>query len=284
MFKFRKSVWHRRLWFRVNAIVCANDEQGNYAENCYSKEGLASLGLANNSELVTEKELQSGEIAWRLNEEKAGIWKQNIGVNNYPYFSGNPVYKLSDGSYGAICDHTYSTNKPTCLESAVCSVCNNSISALGHSFINYVSNDDATCEKNGTETANCERCDETDTRIVEDSALGHQWGEWTVIKEATTSTTGEKERVCECCDTKETEVIPMIFNEDTSKPSDEQKSNDNENTTKPSSSEKNNTDKMNSPKTGDNTNLGLYISLLAMSGFFIVILAVLRKKKVFGHK
>ena len=44
---------------------------------------------------------------------------------------------------------------------------------MGHEFIDYVSNDDATCLENGTETAKCIRCDQTDTREEIDSALGH---------------------------------------------------------------------------------------------------------------
>ncbi|MBO4341503.1 MAG: hypothetical protein J5870_00220, partial [Clostridia bacterium] len=35
---------------------------------------------------------------------------------------------------------------------------------LNHSFTNYIYNNDATTEKDGTETAKCDRCDATDTR------------------------------------------------------------------------------------------------------------------------
>ena len=48
-------------------------------------------------------------------------------------------------------------------------------SALGHSFIDYYSNNDATCEENGTKTAKCIRCEARD--IIEDwgTALGHDY-------------------------------------------------------------------------------------------------------------
>ena len=46
------------------------------------------------------------------------------------------------------------------------------ISALGHSFTDYKSNGDATYTENGTKTAQCDRCDKTDTAIDEGSALG----------------------------------------------------------------------------------------------------------------
>ena len=43
-----------------------------------------------------------------------------------------------------------------------------------HSFTNYVYNNDATCTEDGTETAQCERCTETDTRVKQGTALGHE--------------------------------------------------------------------------------------------------------------
>ena len=52
------------------------------------------------------------------------------------------------------------------------------IPATGHSFTKYVSNNDATCTENGTETAKCDnKCGTEDTRVVEDSAKGHSMDE-----------------------------------------------------------------------------------------------------------
>ena len=45
------------------------------------------------------------------------------------------------------------------------------IPALGHSFTNYVSNNDATENQDGTKTAVCDRCTETDTVVDEGSRL-----------------------------------------------------------------------------------------------------------------
>ena len=69
----------------------------------------------------------------------------------------------------------------TCTEPAECEVCGVAYGeALGHSFTSYVSNNDATCTEDGTETAKCDRCDATDTRTDEGSVLGHDWAvEWT---------------------------------------------------------------------------------------------------------
>ena len=90
----------------------------------------------------------------------------------------------------------------TCTETGLtdgerCSVCGavlkaqKEIPALDHSFTNYISNNDATCTQDGTETAKCDRCEETNTRTVEGSAKGHDYTNvtpvwtWTLYTEAT---------------------------------------------------------------------------------------------------
>ncbi|MGN0173417.1 MAG: fibronectin type III domain-containing protein, partial [Acutalibacteraceae bacterium] len=64
----------------------------------------------------------------------------------------------------------------TCTEAAYCAECGLSYGKeLGHEFkeVDYVYNDDATCTENGTQTAKCTRCDETDTQEAVGTALGH---------------------------------------------------------------------------------------------------------------
>lgn len=67
-----------------------------------------------------------------------------------------------------------------------------------HSFTNYKSDGNATCEADGTKTAKCDRCDETDTVADEDSATGHTYGEvsynWNVDYTECTAT-----RACTVC-------------------------------------------------------------------------------------
>ncbi|MBO5010294.1 MAG: leucine-rich repeat protein, partial [Clostridia bacterium] len=78
------------------------------------------------------------------------------------------------------CNHTVGTalghswSKATCTAPKTCSVCDATEGeALGHNFTNYVSNGDATCTVDGTKTAECTRCDETDTVTDTNSKLGH---------------------------------------------------------------------------------------------------------------
>ena len=73
------------------------------------------------------------------------------------------------------------------------------IAAIGHIF-NYVYNEDATYLADGTETATCENCDETDTRTAEGTMLTYTYADMSATKYATRtvnvrslpSTDGEK--------------------------------------------------------------------------------------------
>ena len=79
---------------------------------------------------------------------------------------------VTDAAVAATCSETGLT------EGKHCSVCNEvivaqtEIPALGHKFVNYVYNNDATTTADGTETAACERgCGTTDTRVAEGTKL-----------------------------------------------------------------------------------------------------------------
>ena len=72
--------------------------------------------------------------------------------------------------------------------------------ALGHSFTNYVSNNDATCTKDGTKTAKCNRCDVTDTVADSGSAHGHSFTNYVSNNDATCTKDGTKTAKCDHCD------------------------------------------------------------------------------------
>ncbi len=86
-------------------------------------------------------------------------------------------------------DGKYLKSVATCMEKAVyyyscsCGEIGTSTfkygTALGHSFTFYVSDNNATCVNDGTETATCDNgCGTTDTKTVENSALKHDYGNW----------------------------------------------------------------------------------------------------------
>ena len=69
-----------------------------------------------------------------------------------------------------------------------------------HVFKTYVSNNDASCKKDGTKTAKCSvsGCDKTDTVTDTGTKLPHKY-KINVIKAATNTADGEGERVCSMC-------------------------------------------------------------------------------------
>ena len=86
------------------------------------------------------------------------------------------------------------------------------IAPLDHSFTDYVYNNDATCTADGTETAKCDRCDETDTREKAGTALEHKAVK-TEAKAATCTAEGYTgDKVCKNCGEvlEKGEIIPML--------------------------------------------------------------------------
>ncbi len=68
-----------------------------------------------------------------------------------------------------------------------------------HSFGEYVSDGNATCTADGTKTAKCEGCEETDTVTDVGTKLGHDFGEYTSDGNATCTADGTKTAECEGC-------------------------------------------------------------------------------------
>ena len=126
-----------------------------------------------------------------------------LGHSFTKYVSNGDATCTSDGTKTAKCDrcdekdtvvdegsalkHDYDVvvTQPTCTEGGYTTyTCKrgdhtytaNETDKLGHAFTNYVSNGDATCTADGTETAKCDRCDEKDTQTDVGSQLGHTGG------------------------------------------------------------------------------------------------------------
>ena len=94
-------------------------------------------------------------------------------------------------------EHSYTetvTTAATCTEEGVKTYtceCGDTyteaIPATGHSFTNYVYNEDATYDADGTETAKCDNCDETDTRTAEGTQLAYTFKDMDATKYAKSS-------------------------------------------------------------------------------------------------
>ena len=105
-------------------------------------------------------------------------------------------------------NHNYTTTvvAPTCNDKGytkhTCTRCGNTyndneINALGHSFTNYVPDNNATCTQDGTMTAKCDRCDAAKTITAPNSKLGHDYKE--TVTPATCTEKGYTTYVCSRC-------------------------------------------------------------------------------------
>lgn len=103
----------------------------------------------------------------------------------------------------------YLKDAPTCTTKAVyyyaCERCGKALDETfeygiirGHSFTTYVYDNNATCFKNGTETAHCDNdgCTATDTRIVTGSKLKHEFTDYKSNNDATCKEDGTKTASC----------------------------------------------------------------------------------------
>ena len=76
--------------------------------------------------------LASGEAAWSLNNSSSnGIWKQNLGTDATPSFTGEPVYKVTTCKNETIYSNTNANGHR--YENGVCTVCG---TACSHSYEN----------------------------------------------------------------------------------------------------------------------------------------------------
>lgn len=110
-------------------------------------------------------------------------------------FFGNRNTEGSAPDIGAAeyLQHTHSGGTATCKQRAVCEICGVEYGKINpdvHSFVDYKSDNNATCTEDGTKTAVCAYgCGATDTKTDVGSAKGHHGGEATCQAKA----------VCEAC-------------------------------------------------------------------------------------
>ena len=79
----------------------------------------------------------------------------------------------------------------------------NVFSVITHSFTNYVSNMDATCDHDGTMTAKCDNCDAVHT-VAEVGTAGHVFTTYTSDGNANCTHKGTKTAKCDRCDATDT--------------------------------------------------------------------------------
>ncbi len=82
-----------------------------------------------------------------------------------------------------------------------------------HNYVNYVYNNDATCTANGTETAKCSGCDETDTREAAGTKKEHSFVTYVFNDDATCTSNGTETAKCSGCDETDTREAANTKNE-----------------------------------------------------------------------
>ena len=175
---------------------------------------------------------ESGNLSRVYYEGTSNDWQQiSIGDDNDLLLNTSRTYICTSHTYG-----DWETQDPDCdtngSKRKVCSTCYDVqykvIGALGHSFVNYISNNNATCTADGTKTATCERCTETSTvmdktqpklshdmsvatcteaskcrrdgcNYTEGTELGHDFADYVSNNNATCTEDGTKTAVCERC-------------------------------------------------------------------------------------
>lgn len=96
------------------ATFCRNSGNVRYT-NCYYKEGFIELEDFSKGNMVTEAEIYSGSVAYRLNNGETdptkAVWRQNV-ISEYEPSTPTPtdrecgiVYQLPNGSYMAVYDN-----------------------------------------------------------------------------------------------------------------------------------------------------------------------------------
>ena len=129
----------------------------------------------------------------------------------------------SEGTHVCVFDEWTTVTAPTCEAAGTrerACACGETetetVSATGHSFTSYASNDDVTCTTDGTKTATCDNgCGKTDTVADTGTATGHTAGAWITDTAATCTVDGVKHQDCTVCgETAATEAIPATGHAD----------------------------------------------------------------------
>ena len=131
--------------------------------------------------------------------DQPGGWEQRCGKCGYAEFTEDtPALGHSYGEFVTVQD-------ATCEEEgrkiATCANCGDekveAIPALGHAYGEFVPNHDETCEENGTKTATCINCGDKKTEQV--PAIGHNYGDYVSNHDASCTKNGTKTAVCMNC-------------------------------------------------------------------------------------
>ncbi|MBO4854398.1 MAG: CAP domain-containing protein [Oscillospiraceae bacterium] len=119
-----------------------------------------------------------------------------------------------------VTNHTHSyvseTVAPTCTEKGYTKLTckcgdvkkENYTEALGHSYGDFITIDEANCSKTGVQERKCSRCGKTERKDI--AKTEHTFSEWRVTKQPTTTAEGERARTCSYCGYSEKQSVAKL--------------------------------------------------------------------------
>ena len=201
--------------YLATAATCTEKAQYYYSCSCGEK---CSETFEYGSPLGHS--LSEWKIQKEATETEKGLKTRNCTRNgcNYSESENIPMLSHAHKFTAEIAAEKYLATAATCTEKAKyyysCSCGEKGTqtftygAALGHSFTNYVSDNNATCTEDGKKTAKCDRCDETDTVTVIGSKLGHEFTNYVSDNNATYEKDGTKTAHCNRDGCTATNTIP----------------------------------------------------------------------------
>ncbi len=160
---------------------------------------LNMIACTEDTDNVVDNNVTSGEI----NNSGNGVENPEV-ENTVPNHTHNYV--------GIVIEPTCTTQgytTYTCNCGAIYT--DNFISAKNHKFSNYISNNDATCFSNATETAVCDNngCKQTNTRIIPSSMIPHSFVNYVYDNNATCTKDGTETATCiyDGCQETDTKIL-----------------------------------------------------------------------------
>ena len=164
---------------KVNGTAIQSDDNGVFSITGITEDKQITIeGVEYDGEVPVINGIEDGKTY--CNEAKFTVADDNLDIVK---INGNAATPNADGFY--VVSPSSSSQTVTVADKAGNSIIYTITVNEGHTFTNYVYNNDATCTANGTETAKCDRCDATDTREKANTMLEHN-----II------TTGDKEATC----------------------------------------------------------------------------------------
>jgi len=219
-----RTLMHYGVWYGGKNGISAADSHTYRLENCVNTDGsnmvylfidgIAFGAMENYYQSGTNMKETSDWVSGRdfvlnhigsssalINDVSVDfirVWENGEGGNQFSYCATETVSPTceTDGyirNQCQLCGGSYASNL---------------VPALGHSYGEYVPDNNPGCVEDATETRTCTRCGEKDSVAIPDTALGHSYGEYVFDNNASCTEDGTQTRKCTVCGEKDAVTAP----------------------------------------------------------------------------